>query len=87
MYIPTAFAEPDLSKLHEFIEQNSFGVLVSQVDGLPFASHLPFFFSYLESESAASDEGLGVDTYSNYGAGWTIARWATGWMPVRPGTR
>ncbi len=42
MYIPAAFAEPDLTKLHEFIEQNSFGLLVSQVDGLPFATHLPF---------------------------------------------
>ena len=42
MYIPAAFAEPDLPKLHDFIEQNSFGLLVSQVDGLPFATHLPF---------------------------------------------
>jgi transcriptional regulator len=42
MYIPAAFAEPDLKRLHDFIEQHSFGVLVSQNDGLPFASHLPF---------------------------------------------
>src|SRR5437868_2466251 len=42
MYIPAVFAESDLSKLHDFIEQNSFGLLVSQVDGLPFATHLPF---------------------------------------------
>jgi transcriptional regulator len=42
MYTPAAFAEMDLAKLHDFMEQNSFGVLVSQVDGLPFASHLPF---------------------------------------------
>ena len=42
MYIPAAFAEPDRTRLHAFIEQNSFGVLVSRVDGLPFASHLPF---------------------------------------------
>jgi transcriptional regulator len=42
MYIPTAFAEPDPTKLHDFIEQNSFGLLVSQVEGLPFATHLPF---------------------------------------------
>jgi transcriptional regulator len=42
MYVPAAFAEPDLTKLHDFIEQNSFGLLVSQVNGLPFASHLPF---------------------------------------------
>jgi transcriptional regulator len=42
MYLPAAFAEPDLTRLHDFIEQYSFGLLVSQVDGLPFASHLPF---------------------------------------------
>ena len=42
MYVPPAFAESDLTKLHDFIEQNSFGLLVSNVDGLPFASHLPF---------------------------------------------
>jgi transcriptional regulator len=42
MYIPAVFAEADLSRLHEFIRQNSFGLLVSSVDGLPFASHLPF---------------------------------------------
>ena len=42
MYVPAAFAETDLTKLHDFIEQNSFGLLVSQVDGLPFATHLPF---------------------------------------------
>lgn len=42
MYVPAAFAETDLAKLHDFIEQNSFGLLVSQVDGVPFATHLPF---------------------------------------------
>jgi transcriptional regulator len=42
MYIPAAFAETDLPKLHDFIEHHSFGLLVSQVDGLPFATHLPF---------------------------------------------
>jgi transcriptional regulator len=42
MYIPAAFAETDLTRLHEFIERNSFGALVSQVDGLPLASHVPF---------------------------------------------
>ncbi len=42
MYIPAAFAETDLTKLHDFIEQNSFGLLSSQVDGLPFATHLPY---------------------------------------------
>ena len=42
MYIPPSFAETDLASLHAFIEQNSFGVLFSQVEGGPFATHLPF---------------------------------------------
>ena len=42
MYVPPHFAETDRTKLHDFIEQNGFGLLVSQVDGLPFATHLPF---------------------------------------------
>ncbi len=42
MYTPAHFAETDRTRLHDFIEQHSFGVLVSQVEGLPFASHLPF---------------------------------------------
>jgi transcriptional regulator len=42
MYIPPHFAESDPAKLHGFIERNSFGLLVSQVAGVPFASHIPF---------------------------------------------
>jgi transcriptional regulator len=42
MYVPDYFAETDLAVLHEFIEKHSFGQLVSQVDGVPFATHLPF---------------------------------------------
>jgi transcriptional regulator len=41
MYLPTAFAERNLSKLHEFIEQNSFGLVISYAEGQPVASHLP----------------------------------------------
>lgn len=42
MYIPKAFAETDPEKLFAFIEANSFGILFSQHDGQPFATHLPF---------------------------------------------
>jgi transcriptional regulator len=44
MYVPPHFAESDPAKLHAFIEANSFGLLVSQVAGVPFATHLPFLF-------------------------------------------
>ena len=50
-----------------------------QANSKPYAllaSHLPFFWDYLTAENSNS-EGLGLDTPSNYGAGWTIARWAT----------
>jgi len=46
----------------------------------PFAlvgGHLPFLFQYLQAESSSNGEGLGLDTPSNYGAGWVLARWAT----------
>lgn len=42
MYVPAHFAETDLSALHDFIEQHSFGLLVSAVEQAPMASHLPF---------------------------------------------
>jgi transcriptional regulator len=42
MYIPAAFAETDQGKLHDFIERHGFGLLVSQVGGRAFGSHLPF---------------------------------------------
>ena len=42
MYIPSAFQQTDRTKLHDFIEANSFGLLVSTHDGRPFATHLPF---------------------------------------------
>jgi hypothetical protein len=51
----------------------------STISSKPFAlmgSHLPYFFQYLQGESSNS-EGLGLDTPANYGAGWTISRWAT----------
>ncbi len=41
MYIPAAFNETDPEKLFDTIEQYSFGMLVSQADGVPLVSHLP----------------------------------------------
>ncbi len=42
MYVPPHFDEADLNKLHYFIDRHSFGLLVSSVEGVPFATHLPF---------------------------------------------
>lgn len=41
MYIPAHFAETDLPTLYEFMGQHSFASLVTQHEGVPFASHLP----------------------------------------------
>jgi transcriptional regulator len=41
MYIPTAFRETDTETLFDLIEQYSFGLLVSEHDATPFATHLP----------------------------------------------
>ncbi|QDU96750.1 FMN-binding negative transcriptional regulator [Lignipirellula cremea] len=48
MFIPPAFAEQDLARLHLFLIQNSFGLVVSQVDGAPFATHLPLLLQPAE---------------------------------------
>jgi transcriptional regulator len=42
MYVPAHFAETDLGTLQDFIQHNSFGLLVSLHDGEPFVTHLPF---------------------------------------------
>lgn len=42
MYLPKDFAVEDRETLYALIRDNSFGLLISQVDGQPFATHLPF---------------------------------------------
>jgi transcriptional regulator len=49
MYTPAAFVEPDLDKLHDFIQAHSFGVLTTQQDGIPFGTHLPFLLDRADS--------------------------------------
>src|SRR5579863_7758569 len=44
MYIPAHFSEDNRATLQAFIREHSFGILVTQVDGAPFATHLPFLF-------------------------------------------
>jgi transcriptional regulator len=41
MYIPNAFREDDAEKLVAFMQAHSFATLVSTIDGLPVASHIP----------------------------------------------
>lgn len=44
MYIPASFGEKDPSVLADFMRAHSFATLVSQVDGAPFATHLPLYY-------------------------------------------
>ncbi|MBA2875301.1 FMN-binding negative transcriptional regulator [Thermaerobacillus caldiproteolyticus] len=39
MYIPKAFEVHDQEKLFDFIKNNSFGILCSQNENGPFATH------------------------------------------------
>ena len=42
MYIPKAFREDDLNTLHKLMREYSFATLITQHEGVPFATHLPF---------------------------------------------
>jgi len=42
MYVPNAFREDDVGRLHGFLRAWSFALLVTNVDGVPVATHLPF---------------------------------------------
>lgn len=42
MHIPSHFAMRDRESIIQFIRQHSFGILISPVNGRPFATHLPF---------------------------------------------
>ena len=45
MYLPEAFSTQDLAALDRLAVANAFGILVSQLDGAPFASHLPVLYA------------------------------------------
>ena len=52
MYVPKAFREDDVARLHGFIRAWSFALLVTDVDGVPGATHLPFVL-----DTAAGPQG------------------------------
>jgi transcriptional regulator len=66
MYVPPHFAETDLNKLHDFIERHSFGVLVSQLGGVPFVTHMPFLL-----ERTAGTHGALVGHVARANPHWT----------------
>jgi len=50
MYIPQAFGTQDPAALDRLAAYNAFGTLVSQIDGAPFASHLPVLYRRAEGQ-------------------------------------
>jgi transcriptional regulator len=50
MYIPKAFHHDQQAELVAFMQANSFATLVSILDGVPFASHIPLVITIRETE-------------------------------------
>jgi len=68
-YVHTcAFNETNREKLFEFIEQHSFGLLMSQLNGAPFASHLPFL-----TDRNAAPQGQLIGHMARANPQWTQA--------------
>lgn len=62
MYIPKAFREDNIEKLHVLMREYSFATLVTQQNGVPIASHLPFL---LDTERGSSGVLRGHMAYAN----------------------
>jgi len=56
MYIPRRYEEKDKEKVHAFIRENSFGILVSVKDGIPAGTHIPLI---LEKDMDGRDVLMG----------------------------
>jgi transcriptional regulator len=51
MYIPKQFEEKDIATMVQFIRQYPFAILISQVNGRPWATHLPFVVEHVDGET------------------------------------
>lgn len=56
MYIPRRFEEKDKDKIHAFIRENSFAILVSIYEGRPIGTHIPL---QLETDAEGQDVLVG----------------------------
>ncbi|NKI27193.1 FMN-binding negative transcriptional regulator [Arenibacter sp. 6A1] len=45
MYTPSHYKNTNLAEVKEFLKQNSFGILVNQLEGRPWATHIPLELS------------------------------------------
>jgi len=81
MYIPRRYEEKDLEKVHAFIRENSFAILVSVMDGLPVATHIPLL---LERDGQGRDVLVGHIARGNEQKG-TFAAAGTKVLAIFPG--
>ena len=65
MYIPHYYKNEDLKEVKKFIEDNSFGILINQVDGKPWATHIP-----LELDSDENGKDILVSHISKANPQW-----------------
>jgi len=56
MHIPRRYEEKDKDKIHAFIRENSFAILISIKDGLPVGTHIPLL---LEQNAEGKDILMG----------------------------
>ena len=45
MFIPEHYKNKDLSEIHNFLKNNSFGILINTIDGKPWGTHIPLELS------------------------------------------
>jgi transcriptional regulator len=62
MYIPQLFREAELDTLHALMREYSFATIITQHNGAPFASHLPFL---LQAEEGPYGTLLGHMAHAN----------------------
>ncbi len=52
MFTPTQYKNEDINEIKDFLRSNSFGILINQVDGKPWATHIPL---ELDLDSSGND--------------------------------
>jgi transcriptional regulator len=66
MYVPDAFAQHDRAAVFDLMREHSFALLVSQLDGQPFATHLPLLV-----DEQAPPEGQLIGHVARSNPQWT----------------
>ncbi len=62
MYIPQHYKQTNIAEIKDFLMQNSFGILINQVNGKPWATHIPL---ELETDENGIDNLVGHVSKAN----------------------